>query len=510
MGQHPAGAPDDVGVEPHLEQRRALVARRAATGRSCSRRPAPQPFGCDVEPVDDAAQLRAVRRARVRTSELALARLEAVGVLEREVRRRAAPRRWSATRRRSAGSANSSPTAGERSSERRPLRRASSAVRRRERALAGAAGRRGARAPRAPACRARRPSSAARAAGRSRGTGTAAGTAGSRWPATATGPGRDGGRSRDGVLDGDLDRRPPRRRRRVTPRSAGRRRASLVELLHRHASSVGAAAHTTGQRPHLLWRGERPATPGTTILRLGDRPRRRRPDRPGPELAHRRRRPDAASSPRPSAPAPGTSARSSTSSRSASSSCCSPPSWCTSSRTGSWRAPAGSSRASSCSPSGAGTPRSAARRRRPASSALVAVVGPLANLVLAGGVPGGRAGRGRAASSGLLRLVRLPRQRVRRRCSTWSPGCRSTAGACSRPPSGRVTGNRHTRHRRRRAGSGASSPSACSPGPSLLPLAQGRQPEIYDVVWAALIGAFLWSGRLGGGPGRAHAEGRRR
>ena len=71
-----------------------------------------------------------------------------------------------------------------------------------------------------------------------------------------------------------------------------------------------------------------------------------------------------------------------------------------------------------------------------------------------------------------------------------------------------VTKNRHTgtvvgrlggsRRRRRRARVGARACRSCS----------GRQPEISDVVWAALIGAFLWSGASVGGARRPHAEGR--
>ena len=107
------------------------------------------------------------------------------------------------------------------------------------------AGRRGAPGPRAPASRGRRPSWAARGAGRSRGSGTAAGTAGSRWRATgtaraATGDARRGRLDRD--LDGLLDRVVGER---------GRREVGgvLVEVLHCHVSSVGGGAHTTDQRP---------------------------------------------------------------------------------------------------------------------------------------------------------------------------------------------------------------------------------------------------------------------
>ena len=129
----------------------------------------------------------------------------------------------------------------------------------------------------------------------------------------------------------------------------------------------------------------------------------------------------------------------------------------------------------------------------PATSALIAVrradrEPPARGGVLRAGPAGGLGEPGRAAP-----VVRLPDQRVRRRSSTSSPACRSTAATCSRRPCGPSTKNRHTgtvaagwvraprRGRRLRVGAAAAAHA-------------GRQPDLVDVVWAALIGAFLWSG----------------
>ena len=113
LGQDPARAPDDVGVEPHLEERRAL--------EPCTRRPAglvvdhPHPaVRCDVDPVDDPAQLRTVLVQLGGHHQLALARFQTGRVLEREVRRqeRLGARQPLGQVR---GSANSSPIDGSRS-----------------------------------------------------------------------------------------------------------------------------------------------------------------------------------------------------------------------------------------------------------------------------------------------------------------------------------------------------------------------------------------------------------
>jgi hypothetical protein len=81
--QHAALAPQHVGVEPHLEQRRALVAcTRRAAGLVVDH--ADRAVRCDVQAVDDPAQLRSVLELRP-DEDLTLVRLEPVRVLEREV-----------------------------------------------------------------------------------------------------------------------------------------------------------------------------------------------------------------------------------------------------------------------------------------------------------------------------------------------------------------------------------------------------------------------------------------
>ena len=128
----------------------------------------------------------------------------------------------------------------------------------------------------------------------------------------------------------------------------------------------------------------------------------------------------------------------------------------------------------------------------PASSALIAVVGPIANLVLAAGFLAIAQGVDATSLVGLL---------VWSGCLTNAfvglfnlvPGLPLDGGFLLEAAVWAVTKNRHT-------GTVAAGwvGRAVAVGvfawALLLPLAQGRQPEIYDMVWAALIGAFLWSG----------------
>ena len=128
----------------------------------------------------------------------------------------------------------------------------------------------------------------------------------------------------------------------------------------------------------------------------------------------------------------------------------------------------------------------------PASSALIAVVGPIANLVLAGGFLAIAQGVDATSLVGLL---------IWSGCLTNAfvglfnliPGLPLDGGFLLEAAVWAATKNRHT-------GTVAAGwvGRAVAVGvfawALALPVAQGRQPEIYDMVWAALIGAFLWSG----------------
>ncbi|WP_146926976.1 site-2 protease family protein [Cellulomonas xylanilytica] len=128
----------------------------------------------------------------------------------------------------------------------------------------------------------------------------------------------------------------------------------------------------------------------------------------------------------------------------------------------------------------------------PASSALIAVVGPIANLVLAAGFLAVAQGVETTSLVGLL---------VWSGCLTNAfvglfnlvPGLPLDGGFLLEAAVWAATKNRHT-------GTVAAGwvgrvvAVAVFAWALLLPLVQGRPPEIYDVVWAALIGAFLWSG----------------
>ncbi len=128
----------------------------------------------------------------------------------------------------------------------------------------------------------------------------------------------------------------------------------------------------------------------------------------------------------------------------------------------------------------------------PGSSALIAVVGPVANLVLAAGFLALAQGTDSSSLVGLL---------------LWSgclanafvglfnlvPGLPLDGGYLLEAAVWAVTKNRHT-------GTVAAGWVGRVVAVGVFvwalvrPLASGRQPELYDVVWAALVGAFLWSG----------------
>lgn len=128
----------------------------------------------------------------------------------------------------------------------------------------------------------------------------------------------------------------------------------------------------------------------------------------------------------------------------------------------------------------------------PASSALIAVVGPLANLVLAAGFLAVAQGVEVNSLVGLL---------VWSGCLTNAfvglfnliPGLPLDGGFLLEAAVWAATKNRHT-------GTVAAGwvgrvvAVGVFAWALLLPLVLGRQPEIYNVVWGALIGAFLWSG----------------
>ncbi|NUU19810.1 peptidase M50 [Cellulomonas humilata] len=128
----------------------------------------------------------------------------------------------------------------------------------------------------------------------------------------------------------------------------------------------------------------------------------------------------------------------------------------------------------------------------PGSSALIAVVGPIANLVLAGGFLAVAQGVDERSLVGLL---------VWSGCLTNAfvglfnlvPGLPLDGGFLLEAAVWGATKNRHT-------GTVAAGwvgrivAVLVFAWALLLPLALGRQPDLYDVIWGALIGAFLWSG----------------
>ena len=134
-----------------------------------------------------------------------------------------------------------------------------------------------------------------------------------------------------------------------------------------------------------------------------------------------------------------------------------------------------------------------AAQSRPGPSALVAVVGPPANLRprrarLAAGRPGAS-----AACRPCWSERSVLDQRLRRRSSTCCPACRWTAAPRRRRWSGGSPATA-TSASSRPAGAAGSSPCSSCAWALLLPLVQGHPPDLFTVVWAGLIGAFLWAG----------------
>ena len=394
--------------------------------------------------------------------------LDAGRVLEREVGPEQRLARWSATRRAPSGPANSSPIAGERS---RSVAHWSGSS-----ACAAASVRSG--AGRSKRCSRTACTSVPRAAAELGGSGSrsitrkrnSCGHCRKSLARDGDRPGRDGGRSETAASTATSTASSTASSASVADGSVG---GVLVEVLHCHVSSVGGGAHTADQRPTYSGPVSASTTPRTTILRLGDRPRGRRPDHPGPELAHRRGGADADL--RPDDPRAGRGPR-----RAA----------CTSSRSGfvvllfasvlvHELAHGLMARARGQQPRefvltlwgghtafGGATPT-------PASSALIAVVGPIANLVLAAGFLAVAQGVERTASSG---------------CCVWS-GCLTNAfvglfnlvpgsAAGRRVPArgGRLGGHQEPAHgdrggrvggpRRRRRRVRVGAPAAAGAGPS--------------------------------------------
>ncbi|MBO3085846.1 site-2 protease family protein [Cellulomonas fengjieae] len=128
----------------------------------------------------------------------------------------------------------------------------------------------------------------------------------------------------------------------------------------------------------------------------------------------------------------------------------------------------------------------------PASSALIAVVGPLANLVLAAGFFAIAQGVDATSLVGLL---------IWSGCLTNAfvglfnliPGLPLDGGFLLEAAVWAATKNRHT-------GTVAAGwvgrvvAVGVFAWALLVPWSQGRPPELYDMVWGGLIGAFLWSG----------------
>lgn len=131
----------------------------------------------------------------------------------------------------------------------------------------------------------------------------------------------------------------------------------------------------------------------------------------------------------------------------------------------------------------------------PGTNALVALAGPVANLVLAGGFLAAANAVGTrelvglllfagAFSNGFVGLFNL------------LPGLPLDGGAILQSAVWAVTRNRHT---------GTLVAAWCGRVVAvgvfawafLFPFLQGRQPDLTDAVWGALIGAFLWTGASG-------------
>jgi Zn-dependent protease len=131
----------------------------------------------------------------------------------------------------------------------------------------------------------------------------------------------------------------------------------------------------------------------------------------------------------------------------------------------------------------------------PGTSALVAVVGPVANLVIAAAcwfaaqaVPAdGIAGLllyAGAFSNGFVGVFNLV------------PGLPLDGGRVLEALVWRVTGDRH-RGAIVAGWGGRVVALAVVAWALVLPLASGTSPDLYTIVWAALIGSFLWSGATG-------------
>ena len=129
---------------------------------------------------------------------------------------------------------------------------------------------------------------------------------------------------------------------------------------------------------------------------------------------------------------------------------------------------------------------------RPGPSALVAVAGPAANGVIAalGWLPG----RPVPAACRRCWSARSCGPTPSSRCSTCCPACRWTAAFLV--DALRLAGHRQPRPRPRRGRMVRSGrrPCSCSRGRCCCRSCSGYPPSLFTVVWAGVIGAFLWAG----------------
>ena len=145
--------------------------------------------------------------------------------------------------------------------------------------------------------------------------------------------------------------------------------------------------------------------------------------------------------------------------------------------------------------SSAASPRSRASRDTPGQEFGVSVVGPLTSLAVgvavlrrsASSMPDGAAATSRSGS--------LAGANLSSACSTWCPGCRSTAAGCCAPRSGRPPATR-TRARSSPAGAAGSARVLALAYPFASAARSSASPPTAEHLpaWPFVIASFLWSG----------------